>query len=341
MVNNNEISVIIQGAINTELTHQCLKSVRKHLPNAEIILSTFKSDTDIPASLYDKLIINDDIPVQFYSTLPKEKQNNVNRQIASTLNGLRAATHKYAFKIRTDFILQSDKFLKYFNLYQQQDKQYTVFQHKILSCTNFARNPQYLLFHPSDMAFFGLRDDLINLFDVPFMSNEEEIYYKFDGHCRNKYVPEQHLWINCLNKNGHNIDFNRFETPSDKNITDTEKYFASNFIFLSWKQFELCPPSKFFELSRIYDYLSCVTHCEWLKWYKKYLAPDIVAPRDSVRADLEKFQRRHRVALFVARIGVLPLFAFPSWRRRSRSKLYDIGYKIFTKRLYKRICTEL
>ena len=40
---SNDITVVVQGAIDRKLTPKCLKSIRKHLPDAEIILQHGKT----------------------------------------------------------------------------------------------------------------------------------------------------------------------------------------------------------------------------------------------------------------------------------------------------------
>ena len=42
MINSKDISVVVQGAIDKENTPKCLESIRKYLPDAEIILSTWE-----------------------------------------------------------------------------------------------------------------------------------------------------------------------------------------------------------------------------------------------------------------------------------------------------------
>ena len=41
MIDSNDISVIVQGAINKNETTKCLQSIRQYLPGAEILLSTW------------------------------------------------------------------------------------------------------------------------------------------------------------------------------------------------------------------------------------------------------------------------------------------------------------
>jgi hypothetical protein len=286
-----DISVVVQGPVYKKLTLKCLNSIRKHLPGAEIILSTWKG-SDIDGLDHDILILNDDPGFYLYQSNHAAK-NNVNRQIATTLAGLKAAAHKYAFKIRTDFIISGRGFLNYFDNFQKYDIGYKVFNRKILSCVFFARNPRPKTefppypFHPSDIAFFGLREDLLNLFDVPFMTKEEAVTCKtHEGINFCRYVPEQYIWVNCLRKNGHKINFDHQRDISGKNIEDTEKYAVSNFIYLDWKQFNLIPPKHLVlnENNKVLQFDDVITHIEWQRLYKQYLDNSLAVPdRDDLR----------------------------------------------------------
>ena len=117
MINNiyfNDISVVVQGVIDPIFTPICLNSIRKHLPEAEIILSTWKGET-IKNLDYDILILNDD-PGAFIYTSTNKVQNQ-NRQIVSTRNGILNASRKYVLKIRTDMQILGTKFLTFWNKY--------------------------------------------------------------------------------------------------------------------------------------------------------------------------------------------------------------------------------
>jgi hypothetical protein len=77
MISDKDISVVVQGPIHKQdnLTKRVLESVRTHLPNAELILSTWKG-SDVDGLDCDVLLLNDDPgAINGY---------NVNRQIVST-----------------------------------------------------------------------------------------------------------------------------------------------------------------------------------------------------------------------------------------------------------------
>ena len=61
-------------------------------------------------------------------------------------------------KLRSDFILTGNDFLQFWNEFLNFDRTYQIFEHKLLACTYFARNPSSDMpfpFYPSDLAFFG------------------------------------------------------------------------------------------------------------------------------------------------------------------------------------------
>ena len=295
-IDSSDISVVIQGAIDKVEISKCLNGIRNYLPNAESILSTWEG-SDIAGLDYDVLVLNEDPGFYPMDSRPNSKENNVNRQIQTVLCGLHAATREYAFKLRSDFVLNGSGFLNYFNLFLMSDPNYKIFERKLLSCVFFARNPRYFrpkLFHPSDIAFFGLRSDLINLFDVPHMIKKESGYYEANGYYNCRYTPEQHIWINCLRKNCHKIDFDNQLDINEKNIEDTERYAVSNFIFLDWKQFNLVAPRRLRAFANN-DFHDSITHIEWLRLYKQYLENTLVVPnkdpmRDLINRRTKKFE---------------------------------------------------
>ena len=322
-ISSKDISVVVQGAVDYIYTSQCLESIRRNLPDAEIILSTWK-ETETKDLIFDKLILNDDPGFFYYSDRPGEKKNNINRQIISTFAGLKECSRKYALKIRTDFIINGNSFLDFFSKYHEYDKKYKVFSHKILSCCYFARNPRSNMpfpFHPSDIAFFGKVDDLLNLFDIPLMT-EKEAFWDTTNSRFNRYVPEQHLLIKCLEKNNRDIKCHYYNNVSQYNIEETERYFASNFIFLTFEQFNLMPTkSTFFVNVHPNSFLSCYTHIGWMKLYRKYVDHQVTVPEfDEEKDRIKKLYKKYKKYRFISNICALPF--------RNKAKRRDIRNKI-------------
>ena len=196
MILSKDISVVVQGPIHTQdnLTKRVLESVRTHLPNAELILSTWKG-SQIDGLDCDILLLNDD-PGAINGL------NNVNRQIVSTRNGLQKATRTYAMKLRTDTFLTGTGFIDAFDKYPERREDFKVFERKIVIPTHYTRNPKRpytysvfgSFFHISDIFHFGLKKDLNLLWSAP-------LAVKWD------MAPEQHIWISCLNLLNRNINW--------------------------------------------------------------------------------------------------------------------------------------
>ena len=326
MLTSKDISVIVQGAIDKQNTPLCLTSIREHLPEAEIILSTWQG-SDVLGLDYDELVLNVDPGAFPYNNKPNSKMNNIDRQIVTTLNGLKLATRDYAFKLRSDFILDGCDFLSYFNQCPKSDLKYKVFEHKILSYSLFARNPRNkkhpLSFHPSDIAFLGLRSDLINLFDIPLTPKKDISFYKHKGYKYCRYAPEQYLWINCLRKNGKYVQCDYQKHCNKQIIKDTERYIVSNFIYLDYEQFNLIPPQKLLLFYKN-DFEDIITNVELQSIYKCYVdSTHIVPKKDRFRNQINRKKRKlNRYKLFAR----LLVFLIPSKKTRQRLRKNILEY---------------
>jgi len=242
MINSKEISVVVQGPIaglpgdkeEDRLTYRCLKSIRKTLPEAKIILSTWK-DSDKAGLDYDLLIENDDPGVSMMGDFTP----NCFRQIVSTLNGLKRAETKYAIKTRPDLIFKNAGFLKYFDEFNSfpRDKRYKATKERVVTLTTI--NPHRKLkfpYHASDWFFFGLTEDLMEMFDVPLVLQKGLQRTNREGVVCEVGTPfscEQYVLTNFLKKKGWNIHFETMDDLSHDNIGLYEKYIANNSILLT------------------------------------------------------------------------------------------------------------
>jgi hypothetical protein len=279
-----EISVIIQGPVigpssaapEARLTHRCIESVRRHLPAAQIILSTYH-DSDVRGLHYDVLVENDD-PGAVLQNDVLHIANNVNRQIVTTRNGLRAADRRFALKLRSDLLLEGTGWQTQFGAYPRRCRQWRVFEERLISCTVYARNPRSLCrfpFHPSDWLYFGLRDDMMQLWDIP-LAPEPETSRWFEHRPRPvpdavpsnlcRYVPEQYIWTTCLRKHGA-LDFEHCHDYSHGAVELTELTFANNLILLEPRQLKMrC----FKRRVGWRDWCTLYSHTDWLLMYHRF-----------------------------------------------------------------------
>lgn len=261
-MNKKDISVIVQGAVDKNETPKSLSSIRRHLPGAEIILSTWEG-TDISglAGLYDTVVFSKDPGTAIIEIPGSDKiiYNNMNRQLLSTQEGLKKATNKYAMKLRSDLILTGDQFLNYFDQFPARTQNYNLFKHKILAPTihtrltipgkrlNKTRENINTPFHISDWWLFGLKEDLNTYFldtklpDEPDFSNyfhQEKNKDKPNpyGTAKFRFAPEQYFGYACFARHFKDI---HMEDAADHDEQLTEKYkecLVNNFIILEFKQ---------------------------------------------------------------------------------------------------------
>lgn len=256
MIDSKDISVVVQGAISKKETPKCLKSIRKFLPDAQIILSTWEG-SNVEGLDYDVLILNKDPGAVFIGEMAGSKlYNNVNRQLLSTKEGLKKAERKYAMKLRSDLILTSNKFLEYFDKFQKRGASYNLFERKLLASAVFTRysieyikeNRRDLIpFHISDWWFFGLKSDLDKYFmDTPLVEEPnftnyfalEENKNKYTPYyfARFKFAPEQYFGYECFSRNFADIHMEDASSVNDEIMNKYRQCLVNNFIILEYKQ---------------------------------------------------------------------------------------------------------
>ena len=310
MINKKDITFVVQGPIGTDefSTKKALQSIREYFPSSQIILSTWEG-SNIDELTFDEVIFNKDpgpLTYFLYNSRSNDKlelKNNMNRQIVSTLNGLKKTTTPYAVKFRSDFILTNDKFLsiyeKYNHILDKQDQGWGLFSERVLMTHLYTINPRRcdLPHHPTDCFHFGLTDDLLNLWDIPFYDEKDTTYFTEES-LRNKtkswasqrYTSEQFLWLSFLDKN--NIKYRKPNTSFDINeeITrETELSLINNTIIYDGLKMGL--HSRF----NIWfsNHSSCFTNNDFLELYYKYV--------DKNNLTVKKIAKRVRMIRFLER----------------------------------------
>lgn len=284
-----DISVVVQGPIS-EVTKSCISSIRNFLPESTIIVSTDET-ADVTEINYDHLVLNKDVGAKYSADLGGKKPNNVNRQITSTLNGLKAVKTKYALKLRSDFILTGNSFLDYFQKYQHFNEQEKYFEQRILACTIFSKLPKKSKFiemsgsgypyHLSDFVQFGLTKDLLKLWNVDLVSDEDLNWFDkpTEEYVRHRYNAEQQIFVQFMKKNNIAYFADHFHDRNEKNSKHTDLIMANNFVLLPFEKFCLQPTKDLFKLgfNHYYtaSYMLCYTHRDWLKAYKQYCDPKV------------------------------------------------------------------
>jgi hypothetical protein len=252
MILSKDISVVVQGPIHTQdnLTKRVLESVRTHLPDSQLILSTWKG-SKVDGLDCDILLLNEDP-----GALEKQPiSRNLNRQIVSTRNGIMASTRIFVLKLRTDCMLSGKGFLSFFEKFPNRNPKYSVFKNRVVTITLYSRNPRcyYHLFHPSDISQFGKREDLLLNWDIPLLSQEE----------KQIFIPESYIFIECLKKRRTESYLN--QKFSIMGFKYSENYLINNFVFLEPEIYGIVLSDSLLRHSK-----NTYSQTEWEKLYEYY-----------------------------------------------------------------------
>jgi hypothetical protein len=291
----NKTCIVVQGPVygkQTEpykkrFTQRCLESVRKYLPNAKIILSTWQGE-DVSGLDFDVLVqsISIDDGVKFSKTAIF----SLNKQLISTQAGLNACDREYVLKIRSDLILKSANFLKYFDKYNARVDDYRILKSRVLNCSLLSRVrlgdkksfSTHCPFHPSDWIWFGLTEDIKNIFYIPLDKPSNATYFKRNdverlssdvcSDASHRFPPEQYFWLEFLKKNGY-----RFDLPhriDDKRVftNDSMMTVVNNLVILDQYQWSFEMPKYNFRQHKISfgEWSGLITFYKWKKYYNKF-----------------------------------------------------------------------
>lgn len=317
---SNDISIVIQGAVDNTFVRRNVINIRKLFPNSEIIISTWEK-SDVTFIDYDKVIFNKDPGADFYDKR-KTMKLNINRILVSSKKGIAAAERKYVLKCRSDLEILSNDFLKEFDKYKKRNDDFVVAEHKIIVLSTFSlkfekekKYIHYTPFHISDWCCFGLKSDLERLFDVPLVNRKNYIRYfgtfpskkSFEIEWMNerlwRYPPEQYITYNFARKK---LDI-KFEHCLDyENVPReiSEQFIINNFIILDPDQFRVICRKEYYEtitkhiwMQDDFTWIGCYRNYRYLEDYKKYCDSNMNLP-----IDMKGFL--HIVFRFMIHIGI-------------------------------------
>ncbi|WP_233219088.1 WavE lipopolysaccharide synthesis family protein [Photobacterium sp. GB-27] len=290
--NNNsipfeEITVVVQGPVQTfadrqqedGITQRCLRSVRQMLPGAHIILSTWK-DQDLAGLDYDQLVISEDPGpnTRYYKKNGTPQHYNNNRQIVSTLAGLKQVQTKYVVKLRSDNYLESNDFINIQQQYKSRCDAFKFLKERVVVPNIFTRKyakGHRVAFHVSDFFYFGLTEDVLALWQFelipeftltkPGMLNDGYPDYPVD--CT------QLLFLNALKQFDPTIHLNGLLDNNKHTIYQSELCMANNLVVASAEDIGLGLCKKFKEKVRVSKPKGKCAHYQYREWqelYKKY-----------------------------------------------------------------------
>lgn len=277
-----DISFIVQGPIYENYTHKVCESIRKYAPGAEIVVSTWLgSKRD---GLDCDLFIENEDPGNFLFVLPEVMDNgsnlypmNVNRQIISTVNGLKSATRKYACKLRSDLVLTGTNFLNYYLKYDASICQpyHSALMHRVVTLTSVnPRRYNPFAYYLCDWFFFGLRGDLINIWDIPLIMKNDLVKNPVSKEylMTENYGNEQYIWMGFLKKI-QNIHIQNGYEINDEIICDSEKSYANCCIFATAKNanvYSLKIGKKGYGDKTSFSNAGLYTENDWIRMYNTF-----------------------------------------------------------------------
>lgn len=276
----SDIGVVVQGPVVHGVTRLCLESVRRQLPSAQVVLSTWRG-SDVSGLDFDLLVECDDPGAHVcHRRLPN--LYNLNRQIVSTREGLKAVTRPYAVKLRSDLVLCGCGFLAHWAAYPLRSPDLRLFQERVINCSVYAQNPrrhQPTPLHPGDWFFFGRIEDLLLLWDTPLAPEPETSRWFVDRerpqpdwypHLLHRYFPEQYLWLSLLKRQGVEVSLEHPWDLSPQNLELTERSFANNLILLEPQRIGLRSLKHTLKLDA---WATVFSYGEWLRLYRRYCDP--------------------------------------------------------------------
>lgn len=272
MISSEDISVVVSGPIikikdkNSNYfcaTKKGCESIREKLPNAEIILSTWE-DEDISDLDYDILVISKD---------PGANVNNVNRQICSRRAGIRKASRRYVLAMRSESYINTLDFIDYFdkyNLHGLHGLNYLEKRVVIPAAVPAHRHNEW--FHMGDWYYFGQKEDLLKIWDLPYMIDDYYCTTYKNNDNRIVYNAHRYLMTAFINK-FYPLTFVEKTDYTKEKKEIYEAVLAENFVLTGFFEFGLLsykyPDNGDFR-NRLFHYKVEYTFGEWLELYNKY-----------------------------------------------------------------------
>lgn len=294
MISSKDITVVVQGPAHAfrgrpqeeGITQHCLASVRRYLPNAHLILSTWEGQ-ELGELDYDELVLSPDPGgnIVSYKKDGAARRLNHNRQIVSTVEGVRRATTPYVMKLRSDNALLGCGFIDLQQRYTERSADMRWLRERVVLTNTFTRKfakGRRVLFHASDFFAFGRTEDVLDLWDLPLFSDLEpdasflemkQPYYP--GAPEYERDATQDIFLRFVNKHmpvslAHLLD------GDDGLLSRWERLLANNFVVAEPDRIGLYLGRKFLQKVRIAKRAGRAgfyTYPEWQALYQHYCDP--------------------------------------------------------------------
>lgn len=248
-IDSGEVSVVIQGPVGTG-TKDVVESVRRFLPSAQVVLSTWEGSSTGGLSV-DEVVLSRDpgsVPYPEADGSPSPRLANTNRMLRSTRAGLDRAERPFALKLRSDSPLTGQRFLSWWGRFERRSSSMQVFGSRVVTtsvATRPGRTTPGYLFHPSDCAHFGLTEDVRHLWAASEIDESENFSFRSNSSelPRTRYWNEQVLWLSCLDRSGVTVDYPWTGYLANNVVEDSDLSIVNNFTVVEPWQFGVAFPS--------------------------------------------------------------------------------------------------
>lgn len=317
MISPEEISVVVQGPILNDLTRNTCESIRRYLPGAEIVVSTWKG-SDVSGLSCDVLVESKD-PGNFTFVLPQVMDNgsdlyqmNINRQILSTANGVKCASRKYVCKLRSDSVFTGIGFLSIYERYNQpiSEPYHSLLRHRVVTLSSVNPNRHFpFCFYLCDWFFFGLKEDVLAIWDIPLVEEGKLVKNTYDGryHMKENFGNEQFLWLGFLRKCG-GVEIKTGYDLNDKLLNQSQESYANCCIFTTAKQagiYSQKVKNTGYGAPSWKSNAGLYTVTDWKKMYNQYCGGNLIAihnPLEEIAYRGVQMIRRNKKRVWVRKL---------------------------------------
>jgi glycosyltransferase involved in cell wall biosynthesis len=274
----DDVSFVIQGPIELDgpaWTARACAAIRAQFPGAEIVVSGWRGAQSGGLDCDEVVLSEDPGPVG-----SARFNTNVNRQIVSTMAGLRAASRPLVVKLRSDVVFHDAALLDHWGRWEERCDTLRLFERRVLVPNVFTRRPGYLAplpFHPSDWSCMGTRADLERLFDIPLQTDAGALggtpapgiaalwSSDLSGLAA---TPEQYLWTSVLRRVAPGLRLEHVWDLTRETFEATEVSFANNLAILDMYVQYGASNAKYAYASRRRGDRTLYEHAQWLELYE-------------------------------------------------------------------------
>lgn len=302
MIREELITIVVQGDVRSN-TKKLLLSIRKQVPHAKLIFSTFANqvaaaDRDGIDRLVDRFCLTDDPgPMPATVNSPTAPPNNINRMLRSTQLGLSRVTTPYALKLRSDAECDVLAIVKgWTDALGVADPETS---NRLAFASHYTRHPHGIngyTFHVSDWMTFGRTLTVSDYWSAPRFTEEDAVW--FDSHPlppdvtatsrRFRAVFSQEQWL-CV----HYAKRKGYFTPSSVHdrapevVFSYQRFLSRECVILDVDAIRMHVPKQAWARRSSFQDMDCVSHQDWLVMSGR-------APVDTKRDQRRALARRYR-----------------------------------------------